>query len=149
MGMTTSTKATLFTSLSFLFMVSVAHAATNTVSSDISAFLTFINGYVVPLIFAVAFLLFLWGVFRYFIAGGDSDENRKEGRQFVLYAIIGFVLMVCVWGIVNLIKSSIGLGSNSEPSLPLINGGGTGGNGYTQNGNVQNGNFGGGLNFGR
>lgn len=125
--MTTTTRAALITTGAFLFNVSFAHAATNTVSSDISAFLNFINGYLVPLIFAVAFLLFLWGVFRYFIAGGDSDENRKEGRQFILYAIIGFVLMVCVWGIVNLIQDSIGLGSQSEPRLPTINAGSGGG----------------------
>ena len=127
MGMTTTRRATLITTLTFICGVSFAHAQT-TVSSDISDFLGFINDYVVPLIFAIAFLMFLWGVFRYFIAGGASDENHKEGRQFILYAVIGFVLMASVWGIVNLLRDSTGLDSGAEPPLPTITTG-AGGNG--------------------
>ena len=131
MGMTTTRRATLITTLTFLLSVSLAHAQTGggtTVSSDISAFLTFINDYVVGLIFAIAFVMFLWGVFRYFIAGGDSDENHTEGRQFILYAIIGFVLMASIWGIVNLLQASTGIDGGTEPSLPTITTGSGGGN---------------------
>ena len=63
MGMTTTRRATLITTLTFICGVSCAHAQT-TVSADISDFLGFINDDVVPLIFAIAFLMFLWGVFR-------------------------------------------------------------------------------------
>lgn len=98
----------------------------NTVSSDIQSFINFINGYVVPLIFAVAFVVFLWGVFQYFIAGGASDEGREKGRQFIMYGIIGFVLMFSIWGIVSVLYYSLGFNSNARPPLPTFGGGTTG-----------------------
>jgi hypothetical protein len=97
----------------------------NTVSSDIQSFITFINGYVVPLIFAVAFVVFIWGVFQYFIAGGASDEGREKGRQFIMYGIIGFVLMFSIWGIVSVLYYSLGFNSNARPPLPTFGGSGT------------------------
>jgi len=74
----------------------------------------FINSTLVPLIFAIAFLVFLWGVFKYFIMGGDDEEKRKEGRQLMLYGIGGFVIMVSVWGIVNLVAGGFDL---TDPNL--------------------------------
>jgi hypothetical protein len=97
----------------------------NTVSSDIQSLITFINGYVVPLIFAVAFVVFLWGVFQYFIAGGASDEGREKGRQFIMYGIIGFVLMFSIWGIVSVLYHSFGFDSNARPPIPTFGGSGT------------------------
>ena len=34
----------------------------------------------VPLIFAVAFIVFIWGVFKFFILGGGNEEQREGGR---------------------------------------------------------------------
>ena len=72
----------------------------------------FINGTLLPLIFGIALLVFVYGVFKYFILGGSDEGSRQEGRQLVLYAIIGFILMTSIWGIVNILSD--GLGLNSE-----------------------------------
>ena len=114
----------------FLFPV-VVLAALNTTSgtsgnafvgSGIEAFVknlvTFINSTIVPLVFAIAFLVFLWGIFKTFILGGADETKRSEGRQLMLYAIIGFLLMVSLWGIVNLVSSSLGLSQSFTGSLP-------------------------------
>jgi uncharacterized membrane protein YidH (DUF202 family) len=69
----------------------------------------FINQTLVPLIFAIAFLVFLWGIFTHFILGKDNEEKRKEGTQYMMWGIIGFVIMVSVWGIVNLVAGSLNL----------------------------------------
>jgi hypothetical protein len=97
--------------------------AGGTLGSDIANLLAFGDNYVVPLIFGIAFIVFLWGVFQYFIAGGANAEKREEGQQFIMYAIIGFVLMLSVWGIVNLFNNSLNLGSNNRPQLPTFNSG--------------------------
>ena len=34
--------------------------------------LSFINGILVPFVFGIAFLVFIWGIFKYFIFGGDD-----------------------------------------------------------------------------
>lgn len=78
----------------------------------------FIDNYLVPLIFAVAFIVFLYGVFTYFIAEAGNDEKRKEGRKYALYGIIGFVIIIAVWGIVNLLISSLGFDTKSRPPIP-------------------------------
>jgi len=77
-----------------------------------------INGVLTPLIFAVAFITFLWGIYRYFIAGGDSDEGQKKGKQLMLYGIIGFVVMVSLWGLVNVVATTFGLAGWNAPAIP-------------------------------
>ena len=83
--------------------------------------ITFMNGTLVPLIFALAFLVFLWGMFKTFILGGHDEEKQSEGKQLMMYAIIGFVVMVSLWGIVNLVANGFGFqGQNLQnvPNLP-------------------------------
>jgi hypothetical protein len=78
------------------------------------------NTVVVPLVFALAFIVFIWGVFQAFILGGNNEEKRKEGAKFVLWALIGFVVMISVWGLVNLTKSLLPTGNNTRPDLPCF-----------------------------
>lgn len=76
-----------------------------------------INGVLVPLVFAVSFVVFIWGVFFYFIASGDDSEKRENGKKLMLYGIVGFFLMVSVWGLVNILLGTVNLNS-STPNLP-------------------------------
>lgn len=78
----------------------------------------FMNGVLVPAIFALAFLVFIWGMFQYFILGGHDSEKQEQGRSLMLYAIIGFVLMISVWGIVNLFASGFGFDGQGPRNLP-------------------------------
>ena len=87
--------------------------------------LEFINNTLVPLVFALAFLAFIWGALRYFVWGASDEGKREEGRNLMLWGIIGFVLMVSVWGIVNFVAEGIGFGGNEEiqdiPNVPFDN----------------------------
>lgn len=68
-----------------------------------------INTVVVPVIFALAFLVFIWGVVNYlFISGGD-ETKRAEGRQFAMWGILGIVVLFSVWGLVSLLLSTLGI----------------------------------------
>lgn len=85
----------------------------------------FINSTLIPLVIAIALLVFIYGVFQYFILGGGDDTKRQEGKQLMLYAIVGFVLMVSVFGIVNLIAGGLGFSSDENiqniPNVPTTN----------------------------
>lgn len=86
-----------------------------------TSIIAFINGVAVPLVFAIAFIVFLFGVFKYFIAGGANPEKRKEGAQLVLYSVIGFAVMIAIWGLVNLVVNTFGFRSSTTPPLPTFN----------------------------
>ena len=78
----------------------------------------FIDTTLVPLVFAIAFIVFLWGVFQYFIMGGGDETKRADGRQYMLYGIIGFVVMVSIWGIVNVISGGLDLNEENLQVIP-------------------------------
>jgi hypothetical protein len=82
---------------------------------DISSF---INSTLIPLVFAAALLMFIYGMFKYFIMGGDDDGNRETGRKLMLGSIVAFVAMVSIFGIVNLIAG--GLGFSDEENIQNI-----------------------------
>ncbi len=67
----------------------------------------FINGTLIPLIFAVALLIFIWGMFLYFILGGGDEGKREQGKGLMLWAIIGFVMMIIIFGVVNLVANGL------------------------------------------
>jgi len=79
--------------------------------------LEFINSYLVPLIFGLALLFFLWGVLKAFVIKGDED-SRSEGKQYMVWAIVGLVVMVSLWGIVNLLSGALGLDEETVTDIP-------------------------------
>tara|TARA_B100000508_G_scaffold140740_2_gene143160 strand:- start:1315 stop:1680 length:366 start_codon:yes stop_codon:yes gene_type:complete len=85
----------------------------------------FINNILIPLLFAIALFFFLWGVFKFLIQGKDDSADREEGRRYMIWAIIGFVVMVSVFGIVNLIANGLGFSDDEEldniPNVPTSN----------------------------
>lgn len=91
-----------------------------TLLSFLLAFIDFINFVLVPTIFGLAFISFLWGVYTYFFANDADEAKRKKGREFVLYGIIGFFVMLSLWGIVNLLVDSTGLGGVPTPPMPTF-----------------------------
>ncbi len=86
-----------------------------------SSIVGIINGIFVPVLISIAFITFLWGVYKYFIAGAASDTEREEGRKFILWGIIGFVVIFSVWGLVGIVGSTLGLSpGGGPPSYPTL-----------------------------
>lgn len=71
----------------------------------VDGIVSFVDSSVIPFLFALAFIFFLIGVARYFFS--ESDENREKGRQFVVWGLIGLVVLFSIWGIVNLFLALI------------------------------------------
>jgi len=86
---------------------------------------SFINSTLIPLVFALALLLFIWGIFQYFILGGADEEKREDGKKLMLWAIVGFVVMVSIFGIVNLVAGGLGFSDDENiqniPNVPTNN----------------------------
>ena len=58
---------------------------------------------IIPLLYALAFLFFMYGVARFFFS--TNEEKRTEGRKFAIWGIVGFVVLFSLWGMVNLLLS--------------------------------------------
>lgn len=71
-----------------------------------------------PLIISLTVLIFIWGVFKYVTAAGDSDA-RQEARGYMMWGIVSLFVMVSVWGLVNLLVATFRL-DNTMPPLPAI-----------------------------
>lgn len=72
-------------------------------------------GAIIPLLVAIGVVYFVWGVVQYVIA--DGEEAKKKGKDRIIYGIIGFALIIGLWGFVNLIVSTFSLGGQSAPDL--------------------------------
>ncbi len=59
-----------------------------------------VNTAVMPLLYALAILMFLVGMTRFFFLEGD--EGREKGKSLMLWGVIGLAVLFSVWGIVNL-----------------------------------------------
>lgn len=79
-----------------------------------------INGIIVPVLFAIAFIVFLYGVADAYILHPGNEEKRKEGHRIILWGVIGFVVMVSLWGLVNVFAGTLGLTGNIRPPYPVI-----------------------------
>ncbi len=69
----------------------------------------FSNSVLIPFIVGIGFLVFVWGVFQYFIAGGASDDSKEKGKNLMIYATLGFLIIIVFWGIINLLADFTGL----------------------------------------
>lgn len=58
----------------------------------------------IGLIIAVALMVFIVGVIE-FIAGAANDEKRSNGKQHMVWGIIGLFIMVSVFGIIQVLMN--------------------------------------------
>ncbi len=91
--------------------------------------ITVINSVLVPLLFAIAFIVFLYGVAKAYIFSAGDPEAVKGGHKLILWGVIGFAVMISLWGLVNVVANTFGLtGSYAPPPpySPYMTGGTTG-----------------------
>ncbi len=119
-------KISIYTlALALMVLPGVAAAQFGGINDFVDDISSFINGTLIPLVFAFALLVFIYGIFKYFILGGGDEDSREEGKKLMVYAIVGFVIMVSVFGIVNLIAGGLGFSDDQDiqniPNVPSNN----------------------------
>ena len=86
-------------------MIPIANAAgTDTLVAN------FTNVIVMPIIALLIILgvvYFLYGVFK-FVANANV-EDKKEGKDTMIYGLIGLAIMVSAFGIIKLIVNTVGI----------------------------------------
>ncbi|OGZ56148.1 MAG: hypothetical protein A3J04_00310 [Candidatus Ryanbacteria bacterium RIFCSPLOWO2_02_FULL_47_14] len=81
--------------------------------------LDFLNGAIKVLV-ALTVLVFIFGVIRYIAAGGDPEATKKA-RGFILWSVIGFALILGIWGVARFFLVGIfGGDATTIPTVPSI-----------------------------
>jgi uncharacterized membrane protein YidH (DUF202 family) len=66
---------------------------------------------IIVLLFALATGYFLYGVMK-FVQNQDNDKEMEIGKSHMVWGIVGIAIMVGVYGILNLVASSVqGIGN--------------------------------------
>jgi|SRR3989344_462624 len=70
----------------------------------------------VPILIALAVVIFIWGVITY-VVGGD-EEAKKKGRQRMIWGIVGIAVIVALWGLVRVLTRTFGVGNVENINFP-------------------------------
>ena len=86
--------------------------ATTAYAANLDQVLLKINFYIInPLIrilFALAFLIFVWGIIQY-VLQRDSVDAKGQGRQHMIWGLVGLAIMTSVFFIVRIITTTLGI----------------------------------------
>ncbi len=61
---------------------------------------------IVELAFAVALVVFVYGVIQMMLHEADA-EGHKQGRKSMIWGLVGLAIMSCAWGIVYLVANTV------------------------------------------
>ena len=81
----------------------------------INAILSIMNAYLLPLLIAIAVFVIIFGAFQ-FVTGAGDEEKRKIGKDKILWGIVGVVVMLVVWGLINIVLATFSF----DPIIPSI-----------------------------
>ncbi len=100
---------TLAIALGFgLFIPAAAFAAFSNILG-LESYLYEILSALSMLFWVMAIAFFMWGVIK-FIANTDDPAKREEGKKFLVWSVIAFLVLVSIWGIVRfLLVDTIGI----------------------------------------
>lgn len=73
-----------------------------------TAILTNIVNPAIIVLFAIALLVFVWGVLQY-VRNADDADARAEGSRHMLYGVIGLAIMISAFAIVRFVVNTFSL----------------------------------------
>jgi len=88
-----------------LLFTNVAYASVDSFVSNINKLI--INPLII-LLFALAVVYFLYGVFE-FISNQENEEKKTKGRSHMIWGIVGIVIMMGVFTILNMIMNTFNI----------------------------------------
>lgn len=100
-----------------IFSTEVAHAS---VDSFIQSVNTQIINPLILFLFALAMVYFLYGMLKFFM-GADNDEARSEGKQHMIWGVLGMTIMMGVFAILNLVLDTLNLRGDINVEQGTVN----------------------------
>ena len=73
-----------------------------------------------PVVFALALLAFFWGLAVYIFNQGN-EEKKGQGKNIMIWGVIGLFVMVSVFGIVRILRETLGITTSETARIPSVN----------------------------
>jgi hypothetical protein len=72
-----------------------------------------------PVIFGLAFLVFLWGLVKFIFRLEGDEKAVADGKNLMKWGLLALFVMVSIWGILRFFYNDLGLSpSFGFPFLP-------------------------------
>jgi succinate dehydrogenase hydrophobic anchor subunit len=71
----------------------------------VDLFISLIN-FVIPVLVALALVLFLWGGVRYIYKASDA-HGKGADKEVLLWGVIALFVLVSVWGILRILREAL------------------------------------------
>jgi hypothetical protein len=88
---------------------------------NITGLVTDIGGIVnllIPIVFAIALLVFFWGLVMYIFG---KEDNKDQAKKTMIWGVVALFVMASVWGLVRFIQSAVGVTDNTNIDVPGVN----------------------------
>jgi uncharacterized membrane protein YidH (DUF202 family) len=77
--------------------------------------------FLIPLLLALAVLVFFWGIVKY-VYHAEDEAEKENGKRIMIWGMIALFVMVGFWGIIGYVQRSFGIsGSVSAAPAPMVN----------------------------
>jgi|GEM_PF-585432 len=63
---------------------------------------------IIRILFALAFVIFVWGIIQY-VLKKDSIDAKEQGRQHMMWGLIGLAIMSSVFFIIRIVVTTFGI----------------------------------------
>ena len=104
--------------LTDFFFTNMAYASVDSFVSNVNRLI--INP-IILLLFGLAVVYFLYGIFE-FISNQENEEKKTTGKNHMIWGIIGIVIMMGVFTILNIIMRTFNIeGINPEEGTVQLN----------------------------
>lgn len=87
-----------------------------TIDTFLGKVITQIIDPIILLLAAVAFVVFLWGVFEFIVNAGDAAK-RKTGKEAIIWGLVGLTIIFGAYGIINVGLNAFNLRPNGQSTL--------------------------------
>ena len=116
-GATSLNVPTLVTTTTGASTGATCTAGTGNIQQFLGFLTCLIDNSIIPFIFALAVLAFIWGALNYFLLSGGEEEKRSKGKQFMIWGIIALTVMMCVWGLVGILGGTFSISTSALPHV--------------------------------
>ena len=79
-----------------------------TLQQLVADFVKVATGYVLQILLALTIMMFLYGLMKFMFKGQGSDTARTEGRNLMLWGIIGIFVITAIWSLVAIFATFVG-----------------------------------------